>query len=173
MILTGPRIIEEIRTGGITISPFHTRYINPNSYDFRLGDTLLVYKNNVLDTRLPNETLTLPIPKEGIVLQPDKIYLGHSMETIGSKVFVPILRGKSSTGRLGLFVHITADLIDIGSIGQFTLMLHAVQALKIYPGMRIGQVTFWKPAGDITLYNGKYQGSRGPQASQAHKDFLT
>ena len=113
----------------------------------------------------------LEIPKTGYTLSPDKIYLGHTIETMGSKRFVPIIRGKSSIGRLGLFIHITADLIDLGSINQWTLMLHAVQKVKVYPGMLIGQVTFWKVDGDIVLYSGKYQGSKGPHESQIFKDF--
>jgi dCTP deaminase len=172
MILTGPRIVQEVVKGNITVTPFNTKYVNPNSYDFRLGNTLLIYKSKTLDTKQSNETELLEIPKDGIVLQPDRLYLGHTIETIGSDKYVPILRGKSSTGRVGLFIHITADLIDIGSVGQFTLMLHAVQPVKVYPGMRIGQVTFWQPIGDIDLYKGKYQGSEGPMASQVHKDFI-
>lgn len=171
MILTGPKIKEEHAKGLITIAPFDEKYINPNSYDFRLGDTLVVYKDKVLDSRTPNTTEVITIPEEGIVLEPDKLYLGHTMETVGSNHYVPILRGKSSTGRMGLFIHITADLIDIGFEGRFTLMMHAVQPLRVYPGMRIGQVTFWQTAGDIELYNGKYQGSRLPAASQVYKDF--
>jgi dCTP deaminase len=104
-------------------------------------------------------------------LRPDTLYLGHSIETIGSDTYVPILRGKSSTGRVGLFVHITADLVDIGFTGQFTLMLHAVQLVRVYPGMRIGQVTFWQTIGDVNLYSGKYQNSVGPMASRVFKDF--
>lgn len=171
MILTGPKIQQEVEKGTITISPFSSDQVNPNSYDFRLGREIAVYKERTLDTRQPNETEIITIPDEGLVLEPDRLYLGHTVEKIGSEQFVPILRGKSSTGRIGLFVHITADLIDIGSIGQFTLMMHAVQPVKVYPNMRIGQVTFWATVGDIKLYEGKYQGSNGPQASQVHKDF--
>jgi dCTP deaminase len=171
MILTGPKIKNEIKDGTITISPFDDKYINPNSYDFRLGDTLVVYKNTVLDARKDNETEVIVIPEEGYTLQPHTLYLAHTMETIGSNHYVPILRGKSSTGRMGLFINITADLIDIGSLGCFTLMLHAVQPLKVYPGMRIGQVTFWEATGKINLYEGKYQGTTIPRASQAFKDF--
>ena len=171
MILTGPKIKEQVGAKTITISPFHDKYINPNSYDFRLGSTLLVYKDKILDSKSKNETETITIPDDGYVLQPDILYLGHSVETIGSDVYVPILRGKSSTGRMGLFVHITADLIDIGSLGTFTLMLHTVQPLRVYPGMRIGQVTFWKTVGNVNLYAGKYQGSALPMASQVYKDF--
>lgn len=171
MILTGPKIKRERQRSKLTIEPFDDKYINPNSYDFRLGDTLVVYENKTLDTKKANKTKTIKIPEEGIVLQPDTLYLGHTIETIGSNHYVPVLRGKSSTGRMGLFVHITADLVDIGFEGQLTLMMHAVQPLRVYPGMRIGQITFWQTTGDIDLYDGKYQGSKLPQASQVYKDF--
>lgn len=171
MILTGPKIELEVKAGNITIVPFDHTQVTPNSYDFRIGSKLLVYKNKILDTHNDNETVEIDIPKEGYVLQPDKVYLGHTIEKIGSNKFVPILRGRSSTGRAGLFIHITADLIDIGYVGQYTLMLHAVQPVRIYPNMRIGQVTFWKVMGEIILYDGKYQDGNGPQASQVFKDF--
>jgi len=172
MILTGPKIEKEVKRGNIVIDPFKSSQINPNSYDFRIGNTLLVYTEKILDTKKQNLTRIIKIPETGYVLQPNKIYLGHTIEKIGSNVYVPVVRGKSSTGRVGLFVHITADLIDIGYIGQFTLMMHAVQPVKIYPDMRIGQVTFWKVKGKIILYNGKYQGGVGPQASAVYKDFI-
>jgi dCTP deaminase len=171
MILTGSKIKSEQAKGNLQIEPFDEKQLNPNSYDFRLGNTLLVYEDGVLDAAKNNRTKTLTIPPEGLVLQPDVLYLGHTEEVIGSKVYVPILRGKSSTGRMGLFINITADLIDIGSLGQFTLMLHTVQPLRIYPGMRIGQVTFWHTSGEVNLYDGKYQGSRKPVASQSYRDF--
>lgn len=161
----------EVEKGKITIDPFHEDQINPNSYDFRIGETLRIYKNYILDTKKDNPTDTIMIPDNGIVLQPNRLYLGHTVETIGSNCYVPVVRGKSSTGRIGLFVHITADLIDIGYIGQYTLMMHAIQPIIIYPNMRIGQVTFWKTLGEIILYKGKYQGGRGPQSSQVFKDF--
>lgn len=171
MILTGPKIHEEVLNGSIIIDPFDPTQLNPNSYDFRLGSKLKVYKNLELDTKHENETETIELTESGIILYPNKLYLGHTSEKIGSEKYVPIIRGKSSTGRLGLFVHITADLIDIGYIGRFTLMLHAVQPLRVLPNMRIGQVTFWKVFGDIKLYEGKYQGSMEPAASQVFKDF--
>lgn len=172
MILTGPRIKAEVKKKKITIEPFFVDQINPNSYDFRLGEYVKVYKSTILDTKKNNEVEIIKIPDTGLELQSDRLYLGYTMEVIGSNFYVPILRGKSSTGRIGLFIHITADLIDIGSCGQFTLMMHAVQPVKIYPGMKIGQVTFWKVLGNVVLYEGKYQGSKGPGESQVHKDFL-
>ncbi|MBR6810838.1 dCTP deaminase [Candidatus Saccharibacteria bacterium] len=172
MILTGSKIAECHKDGIIVIEPFDPDSITTDSYDFHLGNILLCYKNHTLDARQDNETEEIQIPEDGIVLEPGKIYLGSTLERIGSKEYVPIIRGKSSTGRLGLFVHITADLIDIGSINQYTLMMNATQPVKIYPGMPIGQVTFWVPYGNIDkLYDGKYNGLEGPQASQSFRDF--
>jgi dCTP deaminase len=171
VILTGPEIQREWSNGRIDIRPFEPAQINPNSYDFRLGATLKTYVNYVLDPQYPNAATELLIPSDGIVLQPGRIYLGHTLEVMGSDHYVPIIRGKSSTARLGLFIHITADVIDIGSHNQWTLQLNPVQPIRLYPNMRIGQVTFWTVVGEITLYEGKYQGSMGPIESQIHSDF--
>lgn len=171
MILTGSEIKVQIKKGKIQIDPFCEKHINPNSYDFTLGSKLKFYKNKVLDPKVKQPVYEVDIPKSGYTLEPDRIYLGHTQEIMGSDFFVPIIRGRSSTARLGLFVHVTADLIDIGSFNQWTLQLFAVQPIKIYPYSKIGQVTFWKPIGDISLYNGKYQGSKGPQESKIYQDF--
>lgn len=171
MILTGEEIKKEYELGRIRISPFSSDQINPNSYDFRLGNVIKTYKNNILDPKVKQETNSVIIDENGLTLFPDKIYLGHTFETMGSDFYVPIIRAKSSIARLGLFVHVTADLIDIGSYNEWTLQLHAVQPVKIYPKMLIGQVTFWKVQGEIKLYKGKYQGSKGPYESQIYKDF--
>jgi len=171
VILTGSEIRRQVRLGRIQIDPFDERRINPNSYNFRLGNVLKVYREEVLDVRVRNEIEEIKLPADGLVLQPDRIYLGHTEEVMGSDFFVPIIRARSSVARLGLFVHVTADLIDIGSHNQWTLQLHAVQPLRIVPGLEIGQVTFWKVEGAVTLYEGKYQGSRGPQESLSYRDW--
>ena len=172
MILTGSEIVKQIKNGKIEINPFNIEQINPNSYNFRLGDKIKYYVNKILDPKIKQEVEEIEIRPEGYVLKPDKIYLGHTLEVMGSDYYVPIIRGRSSTARLGLFIHVTADIIDIGSHNQWTLQLHAVQPVKVYPGMLIGQVTFWKVFGEIVLYKGKYQGSMGPYESQIYKDFL-
>lgn len=171
MILTGNKILKEVKKQRITIEPFHKEQINPNSYDFRLGNILKVYKNKVLDPKIKQEVEEIPIPENGIVLLPDRIYLGHTVETMGSPKYVPIIRAKSSVARMGIFVHVTADLIDIGSINQWTLQIHAVQPVKVFANMLIGQVTFWAVKGKINLYQGKYQGSKGAMESQIYRDF--
>jgi len=172
MILTGEEIKKKVKSNEIVINPFDENAINPNSYNFRLGDYVKVYKNKILDSKIKQECEIINIGKDGLLLSPDILYLGYTMEEMGSCSYVPIISGRSSTGRLGLFIHITADLIDIGSINHWTLQLHAVQPVRIYKEMPIGQVTFWKPFGDIVLYNGKYQGSKEPKESQIWKDFL-
>jgi dCTP deaminase len=172
MILTGSEIHNKVVNGEIVIDPFIDKQVNPNSYNFRLGKKIATYQNYVLDAKIDNEITIIEIPEEGMVLQPNIIYLGHTEEVMGSNHYAPIIRGRSSIGRLGLFVHITADLIDIGSINQWTLQLYAVQPVRIYAGMQIGQVTFWQPKGEIVLYDGKYQGSMGPNKSQIYLDFL-
>lgn len=171
MIITGKKIAQEVSKKKIHIEPFSIDQVNPNSYNFRLGETILTYKDKILDVKKPNETIMNKIPPEGMLLMPNVLYLGHTVEVMGSNVYVPIMRGRSSVGRMGIFINITADLIDIGSINQWTLQIHVVQPVRVYADMLIGQVTFWEIKGDIELYKGKYQGSRGPMASQIYKDF--
>lgn len=171
MILTGSEILKNVRNGKIIIEPFDERMINPNSYNFTLGKRLIVYENYVLDAKKNNAVREMLIPESGITLAPGCIYLGHTQEIIGSDYFVPIIRGRSSIGRLGLFTNITADLIDIGSINQLTLQFNAVQPIAIYAGMQIGQVTFWTTLGSIEKYKGKYNGAKGPVASKMYMDF--
>jgi dCTP deaminase len=171
MILTGNEILKNIEEKKIIIDPFSISQLNPNSYNFTLGNKLLVYNNYVLDARMKNEVREIAIPESGITLANGTVYLGHTKEIIGSDHFVPIIRGRSSIGRLGLFINITSDLIDIGSINQLTLQLNAVQPVTIYPGMLIGQVTFWTPMGKTMKYDGKYKGSKGPVASKMYLDF--
>lgn len=173
MILTGPKIREERTRGSLLIDPFDDAAVQPNSYDFTLGSKLLYYTEPLLDCAKENPHEIVEMGADGFLLQPDRIYLGHTKEVMGSNHYVPIIRGRSSFARLGLFVHVTSDLIDIGSHNQWTLQLHAVQPLRIYPGMKVGQVTFWTVQGPVTLYTGKYQGARGPRASMSYLEFAT
>lgn len=171
MILTGTKIDEEVRKGKITIEPYDYKNINPNSYNYTLGNYVKVYKNNVLDPKKQQEVEIIEIPDDGLVLYPDKVYLGYTNEIIGSDYYVSVITGRSSTGRLGLFVQITSDLVDIGYKGRLTLQFHATQPVKIYKDMKIGQVMFWKVYGDIELYEGKYQDSLIPRETEIWRDF--
>lgn len=171
MILTGSKIREEVKNKKIVIEPFNIDNINPNSYNYTLGNYVKVYKNYVLDSKEKQEVEIINIPDEGLIIEPDKIYLGFTEEVIGSDYYVPIITGRSSTGRLGLFVQITSDLVDIGFKGRLTLQLHSTQPVKIYKGMKIGQIMFWKVFGDVKLYDGKYQSSLVPRESEVWRDF--
>ncbi|CCK26721.1 nucleotide-phosphate interconversion protein [Streptomyces davaonensis JCM 4913] len=170
MILTGPEITEAASDGRIVISPFNPAQVNPNSYNVCLGDRLLTYTDDVIDPYRPNATREIIIGEDGYVLRPDQLYLGHTVEQVGSDQYVPLLFGRSSVGRLGLFVEITAPIGDIGFHGQWTLMLSPVQPLRVYPGMKIGQIMFFVSLGEVDLYRGKYQSSAGPQESRYWKD---
>jgi dCTP deaminase len=171
MILSGREIEKAIARGEIVIDPFDPARLGPNSYDFTLGDRCRTYKEMELDAKRPNETIETEVGADGLLILPSRIYLFNTHERIGSTHYVPIIRGRSSTGRLGLFTDITADLIDIGSINQLTLQLHSIVPIRVYPGMLIGQVTFWLIKGEISHYSGKYGRLSSPAASLSHLDF--
>lgn len=171
MILSGKKIIEEVENKKIIIKPFNINDINPNSYNYTLDEYIKVYDENILDPKKNMKTKIIKIPDEGLILEPNKLYLGCTKEIIGSDYYVPTITGRSSTGRLGLFVQITSDLVDIGFKGKLTLQFCATQPVKIYKGMKIGQVMFWKVFGDVDLYKGKYQNSNEPRQSEIWKDF--
>lgn len=171
MILTGPQIESAVERGQIVIRPFRRRQLAPNSYDFRLGDRCCVYTARTLDAAKDNKTRAFTIPRTGLLLQPDRLYLVNTEETMGSEHYVPVIRGRSSVGRLGIFIDITADLIDLGSINQWTLQLHAVHLVRMYPGMLIGQVTFWRTFGRRVRYKGKYARQTSPVSSMSYLDF--
>jgi dCTP deaminase len=173
MILSGLEIARQIEKGAISITPYEERLLNPNSYNLRLHDEILVYKDKILDMKKPLETETLTIPPEGLVLEPGVLYLGRTHEFTETEGFVPMLSGRSSTGRLGLYVHVTAGFGDIGFKGYWTLEIQCIQPVKIYPLVEICQIYYTQIIGDFIPYNsGKYQNNRGIQPSLIHKDFL-
>lgn len=171
MILTGYEIENQHSEGAIVIEPFCKEQINPNSYDLRLGNKLLIYDESELSPKKNNKFHIETIPPEGYVLKKNHFYLASSVERIGGTKFVPLIHAKSGIARLGLFVHITADLIDVGSIGTTTFQLFPTLDIRVFPNMKIGQVSFWTIKGDIELYHGKYQGSDGPQPSKSYLAF--
>lgn len=170
MILTGEEITEAHRDGRVQIDPFTPAQVNPNSYNVRLGGRLLTYSCDVIDPHRANPTQQHDIGDNGFQLHPGELYLGHTVESVGSRQYVPLLFGRSSVGRLGLFVEITAPIGDVGFFGQWTLMLAPIRPLRVYANMRIGQIMFFATLGPVTQYVGKYQGSSGPQASKYYWD---
>ena len=116
MILSGKEIARHIGEE-IMITPFNPKRLNPNSYNLTLADELMVYDNYELDMKKKNTGHLLKIPQEGYVLEPNKLYLGRTHEYTKTTCFVPMLEGRSSVGRLGLFIHVTAGFGDVGFSG--------------------------------------------------------
>ena len=171
MILSGIEI--EKRLGkDIIIDPFDKKQLNPNSYNLKLHNKLLVYEDEVFDMKKPLNTKKVIIPKEGLILKPNKLYLGRTEEYTKTKSLVPMLEGRSSVGRLGLFVHITAGFGDVGFEGYWTLEIFCVQPVKVYPGVEICQIYYHSLNGDYETYvSNKYQKNKNIQPSMIYKDF--
>ena len=133
MVLSGHEIRQQLGKN-IVIDPFDEARLNPNSYNLTLHDELMIYEEVVLDMRRANRVRRLTIPPEGLVLQPNQLYLGRTIERTETRNLVPMIEGRSSIGRLGLFVHVTAGFGDVGFCGYWTLEMFAVQPVRIYAG---------------------------------------
>ena len=171
MILSGKEIESRINDE-IIIDPFDKNRINPNSYNLSLHNELIMYKNSLLDMKKDNEVEKLIIPSNGLILEANRLYLGRTVEYTETKNLVPMLEGRSSIGRLGLFVHVTAGFGDVGFKGFWTLEIFCIQPIKIYPNVEICQVYYHTLEGSHENYNsGKYQDNQGIQPSLLYKDF--
>jgi dCTP deaminase len=185
MIFSDRSIKEAIASGSIQIYPYEPAYVQPSSVDLRVGDGFRVFVNHKyseIDPRAPQEDLTqlIEVGDEPFMLHPGEFVLGSTLERVklGEDV-VARLEGKSSLGRLGLLIHSTAGFIDPGFEGHITLELSNVATLPIaiYPGMKIGQISFYQMTTDADHPYGsseagsKYQGQRGPTPSRSHADF--
>lgn len=153
MILTGSKIKEEVACGNIAIEPFLESQINTNSYNYRLGPTIKVFQKFDEGGLVFREIV---IPEEGYVLKPGVMYLANTLEVIGSDKYAMSLIGRSSTGRYGLFLKVSANLGHTTSKHSWTLEIVAALPIKLYPGMIVGQVSFWVNYGDITPYGRRY-----------------
>lgn len=172
MILTGPQISKLIESKKIVIEPYDPDLLNPNSYNLRLHNELLIYEDECLDMRRLPKTKRVTIPEEGYVLEPGRLYLGRTHEYTETHSVVPMLEGRSSIGRLGLFVHVTAGFGDVGFRGFWTLEMICVQPIRIYPNVEICQIFYHTTAGEIREYESdKYQGNEDIQPSMLYKDF--
>lgn len=181
-ILSGPRIVEEVKAGCILVEPFDPELVNPASVDLRLGSKVALYTDAVHDVKRESSFIVGDIPQDqgagdGLELEPGRLYLMHTFERVYTKHFVPVLDGKSSIGRLGIQVHMTAGYGDPGFDGQYTLEVTSVYRVRVYAGMRFCQMRFHELAeahnGWRQLYDGNYSGgySRGPVPSRVHRQF--
>lgn len=166
MILSGTEIQKQIGSK-IFIDPFNESRINPNSYNLTLHEDLMVYTADTLDMMQPNEVERFKIPPEGFVLEPHRLYLARTAERTETKGLVPMIEGRSSIGRLGLFVHVTAGFGDVGFKGFWTLEMFAIQPIRIYAGIEICQIFYHEIAGSdfIEYEGGKYQDNNDIQPS--------
>ena len=185
MVLSDRSIREAIATGRVGITPFDDELVQPSSIDLRVGSHFRVFRNNrrpYIDVREPAEGLTELMQAsedDPFILHPGEFVLGATLEQvrIGNDL-VGRLEGKSSLGRLGLLIHSTAGFIDPGFEGTITLELSNVATLPItiYPGMKIGQISFLQmttpadnPYGSGTLAgSSKYKGQVEPTESRYH-----
>lgn len=160
MILTDKEILSCIEEGSILIDPFDKQCLGTNSYDVHLGKWLAVYENHELDARKHNTIRYIEMNENGFVLQPGTLYLGVTEEYTETHETVPFLEGKSSVGRLGIDIHATAGKGDVGFCNTWTLEISCVQPVRVYPGMPIGQLIYFKVSGEIQHYYHKKPGAK-------------
>jgi len=186
MIFSDRTIRDAVAAGRIVIDPYDETMVQPSSIDLRCDEHFRVFENHkyaFIDPKAPQGDLTTVVKAstdDPFMLHPGEFVLGATLEVVGlADDIVARLEGKSSLGRLGLLIHSTAGFIDPGFTGQVTLELSNVANLPIaiYPGMKIGQISFYelstaadRPYGSPEL-GSKYQGQTGPTASRMHNDF--
>ncbi|MCU1458810.1 MAG: deoxycytidine triphosphate deaminase [Actinomycetia bacterium] len=186
VILSDVTIREELASGRILIEPLDERDIQPSSVDLRVDNLFRVFRNDTtpfIDPRENQEDLTELVevkPDGAFILHPGEFVLGSTLERVKlPNNLVARLEGKSSLGRLGLLIHSTAGFVDAGWDGHLTLELSNVANLPIalYPGMKIGQLSFLVMTTDAANPYGsaktgsKYQGQRGPTPSRSYLNF--
>ena len=174
-MLLKAEIIDEYNKGRIVIEPFNIDNVGPNSYDVSLSDTLKVYTSETLDVKKVNPTRTIKIPEEGLFLEPFKLYLGATIEKAGSDYYIPGYDGRSSQAINGIMSHVSAGLGYIGFKSNWTLEILVIHPIRVYAGMRIGQVFFTDVNQKFNIpsnrYNGKYTDQPLPQASKSYLDW--
>lgn len=166
MILSGKEIADEVRRGRIQIDGFDPDRVEPNSYGFRLGNTFIEYQDEVLDSYQAPTTVTTVAGPEGVVLKPNTLYLGSTMEGMGSDCFAATLYASRSLSTLGVWIQYSAPLGHCGASFPWTLEIKVSQRTRLYPGMVVGKIAFWAMLGEKTLYDGRYLGSSEAVASR-------
>ena len=166
MILTGTEIYNQVQEGQISIYPFVRIYLNSNSYTCHLGNIIKGATQGVIDPKERCSWTEDTIPEEGRLLQPSQLYLCHTLETLGSRSFITSLTGYPPVANLGLYLHVSADLAQLGPAHCWTLEIVVIQPLRIYAGMAIGQVSFWIPEGEKFFYEGLYAKVSTPLEAQ-------
>ena len=149
MILSDHEILQAVKWKTIIIDPFDKDNLGPSSYDIHLSNILFCYNNFALDVKKENKLSQIGFEEHGLLLQPNELYLGTTIESVESSRYMTFLDGKSSLARLGISVHLTAGRIDMGFKGHITLEITCVQPVRIYPCMSIGQLIYMESKGPI------------------------
>ena len=186
MLLSDRDILAEIDQKRVQLDPFDTSMVQPSSIDVRLDRYFRVFENHKyphIDPAEEQPDLTRMVEPDGaepFILHPGEFVLGSTYELVSLPDDVAArLEGKSSLGRLGLLTHSTAGFIDPGFSGHVTLELSNVATLpiKLWPGMKIGQLAFFRLASPAehpygsARYGSRYQGQRGPTPSRSYQNF--
>lgn len=186
MLLSDKDILAAVADSKIKLDPWDPQMVQPSSIDIHLDRYFRLFNNHrydVIDPAVDQPELTTLIEvsaDDAFVLHPGEFVLGSTFEqvTLANNVAAR-LEGKSSLGRLGLLTHSTAGFIDPGFSGHVTLELSntATMPIRLYPGMKVGQLCFFKlsseserPYGQGATHS-RYQGQRGPTASRSHLNF--
>ncbi|MEC8355640.1 MAG: dCTP deaminase [Verrucomicrobiota bacterium] len=151
MILTDLAILKAMEEGDILVEPYNRNCLGTNSYDVHLSKYLACYIDDIIDAKRHNQVEHFEIADDGIVLNPGKTYLGSTLEYTETRSFVPFLEGKSSVGRLGIDIHATAGKGDVGFCNHWTLEISVSQAVRVYAGMPIGQLIYFKVEGEVEV----------------------
>jgi dCTP deaminase len=160
MILSDVEIKKCIERKEIVIEPYDPACLGTNSYDVHIGKYLAVYTDEILDAKKHNKIKEIIIPEEGFVIQPGTLYLGVTEEYTETHTTVPFLEGKSSVGRLGIDIHATAGKGDVGFCNTWTLEISCVHPVRIYAGMPVGQLIYFKVDGEIENYYNKKKNAK-------------
>ena len=154
MILSGKEIKKRLGKD-IFIEPFNENQLNPNSYNLRLHNELLVYKNHVLDMKQrENKAESLIIPEEGLILEPGRLYLGRTVEYTRTEGWCQCWK-EILHWQTGPFIHITAGFGDVGFSGYWTLEIFCIQPIRIYPGVEVCQIYYHSILGDYEKYKSR------------------
>lgn len=201
-LLTGPEIARLVALGEMKIVPFDPDNLNPNSYNLRISDQLLVYEKMKplhdflarrengrrypmfdpdsygalpvpvpMDMSVEEKCVPMTIPADGMVLWPGIVYLGATVEYTETPKHAPKIDGRSSVGRLGMMIHVTAGFGDVNFCGDWTLELVVTYPLRVFPNVPVCQIAYSTVEGEHMPYKGQYQGQRGPKPSGLWKSL--
>ena len=192
--LVDHEIKAEVAAGRILIDPYDEAHVGTNSYDVSLAPELRVYDDGAyteievyrdkeyretvqaLDPRKELTTRSMTIGPGGFLLRPGELYLASTIEYTESHRHLPILNGRSSIGRLGISIHVTAGTGDVGFRGTWTLEITVVRPVLVFAGMKIGQLLWFTASDPDVPYDLKKSAKYGtrdatPESSKFHREF--